>query len=219
MFGSKVGVPVLIAEIEAQIAAGKVPYRGASSRAADAGSVERTGVGIPAPPAELLYSLGMTCDSRALQVWKRMADLITPEPDDFLLELPWPFHYVDAICYGAELLGDAAAVPILQKIHAQPLLHGQSAKQGFQIDFNLEKRALTEVTLARTLARLGDVKGYETLIEYLGDNRGTLAEFAHLALEELTEVNNGKDQNAWTRWLAGVRDGLRPIPLVHRLDG
>jgi hypothetical protein len=181
--------------------------------------VEGTGIGIPTPPADLVYSLGMTRDRRALAVWEKLGGLVKPRPEDFVDELPWPFHYVDAICYGAELLGDAEAVPILKNIHSHPLLNRQSAKTGFQVDFDLEKRALVEVTLARTLARLGSVEGYETLIDYLDDNRASLAEFAHMSLEEITGYNNGKDPRAWLQWLAGAKNSLEPIPLVNRLDG
>jgi hypothetical protein len=44
--------------------------------------------------------------------------LVTSEPEDFSNELPWPFHYVDSICYGADLLGDPAAIPVLKRIHS-----------------------------------------------------------------------------------------------------
>ena len=219
MFGSKAGVPVLIAAIQRGIASGKVPLRTSDQGEKDEGAVEHTGIGIPTPPADLVYSLGMTRDPRALAVWSQVGVLVTPEPEDFSNELPWPFHYVDSICYGAELLGDPAAIPILRKIHSQSTLKNQSAKTGFQIDFDLEKRALTEVTLARTLARLGSSEGYDTLIDYLDDNRANLAEFAHMSLEELTECNNGKDPRAWRQWLDGARSSLKPIPLVDRLDG
>ncbi|HEX9118160.1 MAG TPA: FAD-dependent oxidoreductase, partial [Anaerolineae bacterium] len=218
MFGSKAGVPVLIEAIERSIASGDTPPK-PKVREKDAASVEGTGIGIPTPPAELVYSLGMTRDRRALAVWEKLGNLVKPAQEDFSAELPWPFHYVDAICYGAELLGDAEAVQTLKKIHSQPLLNNQSAKKGFQIDFDLEKRALTEVTLARALARLGSTEGYETLIDYLDDNRASLAEFAHMSLEEITACNNGKDPHAWRQWLAGVKGSLKPIPLVNRLDG
>jgi hypothetical protein len=185
----------------------------------DGGAVERTGIGIPTPPAELVCSLGMTRDRRALAVWEKLGSLVKPVAADFADELPWPFHYVDAICYGAELLGDAEAIPTLKKLHSDPLLKNQSTKAGFQIDFDLEKRALVEVTLARTLARLGSAEGYDTLIDYLDDNRASLAEFAHMSLEEITGCNNGKDPQAWRQWLAAAGSSLKPIPLVNRLDG
>ncbi|MGD0775972.1 MAG: FAD-dependent oxidoreductase [Candidatus Solibacter sp.] len=219
MFGSKAGAPVLIEAIERSIASGNAPPKPKLREDKDAGTVEHTGIGIPTPPADLVYSLGMTRDRRALAVWEKLGSLVKPVPGDFAAELPWPFHYVDAICYGAELLGDAEAVPILKKMHSQPLLNNQSAKKGFQIDFDLEKHALTEITLARTLARLGSTEGYDSLIEYLDDNRASLAEFAHMSLEELTGCNNGKDPQVWRQWLAGAKSSLKPIPLVDRLDG
>ena len=221
MFGSRAGVPVLTAAIEAIMASGKAPPRFTNQRGEkDSGSIEHVrGVGIPTPPAELVYSLGMTRDRRALPVWDKLADLVTPEPEDFDVELPWPFHYVDSICYGAEMLGDPAAIDILKKLHRQPALHGQSAKKGFQIDFNLEKRALIEVTIARALARLGDADGYDVLMEYLDDNRANLAEFAHMSLEELTGCNNGKDARLWRQWLSATKGSLKPVPMLDRVDG
>jgi hypothetical protein len=161
----------------------------------------------------------MTRDPRALAIWEKMAELVKPEPEDFDVELPWPFHYVDSICYGAELLGDPAVIEILKKLHRQPELHNQSVKKGFQVDFNLEKRALIEITLARALARLGDAGGYDLLMEYLDDNRATLAEFAHMTLEELTGLNNGKDSRVWRQWLSAAKNSLQPIPLLDRVDG
>jgi flavin-dependent dehydrogenase len=219
MLGSKAAAPVLIEAIERAIAGGNVPPKAVLNNEKDGGAVEGTGIGIPTPPADLVYSLGMTRDPGALTVWEKLGSLVKPAPEDFADELPWPFHYVDAICYGAELLGDEGAIPILKKIHTNPLLNNQSAKAGFQIDFDLEKRALVEVTLARTLARLGNAEGYETLIDYLDDNRASLAEFAHMSLEEITGCNNGKDPQAWRRWLAGASNYLKPTPLVNRLDG
>jgi flavin-dependent dehydrogenase len=219
MFGSKSAAPVLIQAIERSIAGENTPPKPTLRDSKDAGTVEHTGIGIPTPPADLVYSLGMTRDRRALAVWEKLGSLVKPVPEDFSAELPWPFHYVDAICCGAELLGDAEAVPILKKMHSQPLLNNQSAKKGFQIDFDLEKHALTEITLARTLARLGSTEGYDTLIDYLDDNRASLAAFAHMSLEELTGCNNGKDPQVWRQWLAGAKSSLKPIPLVDRLDG
>jgi ribulose 1,5-bisphosphate synthetase/thiazole synthase len=220
MFGSKAGAPVLIEAIEKAIATGNAPPKAQRNRReGDAGSVEHTGIGIPAPPADLVYSLGMTRDRRALATWEKLADVTKPSDADFDAELPWPFHFVDAICCGAEALGDAEAIPTLKKMHSHPQFRQQSAKKGFQIDFNLEKHALCEVTIARALARLGSIDGFETLIEYLDDNRATLAEFAHMTLEEITGHNNGKDKLAWSEWLSGAKGSLKAVPLVDRVNG
>src|SRR5207248_6348601 len=77
MFGSRAGVPVLTAAIDRIISSGKVPPRFSNQRGEkDSGSIEHVkGIGIPTPPAELVYSLGMTRDRRALPVWERLAEL------------------------------------------------------------------------------------------------------------------------------------------------
>lgn len=213
MFGANTAVPVLIAAIEATFADGPV-----STGASQTTKIFGQG-GLVMVPADLLYSLAMCRDSRSLAVWDKMVDRIKTHPIDFSGELPPVFHFVDSICYGADLLGDPAAIPILKKLHSRPTLNHQSAKEGIQTDFSLEKRSLVELTLGRTLARLGDPEGYETLIAYLDDNRANMAEFAHLALEELTGRYNGKDPQAWNQWQAAAKSSLKPIPLLERVDG
>ena len=217
MFGSQTGVPVLIAAIERGLAnrVVAIPMNGAP----EAGSIEGLEWGIPFPPADLVYSLGMTRDPRAIAVWDKVADATKPEPADFADELPWPYHYVDSICYGAELLGDPAAIPILKKLHSRPTLLNQSVKEGFVTDFNLDKRALVEVTIGRGLASLGDVEGYDILIDYLNDVRANQAEFAHMTLEQMTGLDNGKNSKAWSQWLEDSRGSLKPIPLLERGEG
>jgi hypothetical protein len=155
-----------------------------------------------------------------------MSNLIKPEPKDFDSETPdaeqqntWVFQYVDAICYGAELLGDPAAIPSLKRIHNLPLLNNQSVNQGFQIDFAFERRSLIELTLGRGMAHLGDPKGYEVLIAYLSDNRANLAEFAHMTLEQITGLNLGKNPELWQQFLAGAKGTLKPVALLKRSDG
>jgi ribulose 1,5-bisphosphate synthetase/thiazole synthase len=217
MFGSPTGVPVLIAAIERALAnrITAIPMHDAP----EAGSIEGLEWGIPFPPADLVYSLGMTRDPRALTVWDKMADATNPAPEDFSDELPWPYHFADSVCYGAELLGDPAAIPILKKLHSRPTLRDQSIKEGFVTDFNLDKRALVEVTLGRGLASLGDAEGYEILIDYLDDVRANQAEFAHMTLNQMTGIDNGKNAKAWGEWLADAKDSLKPIPLLERGDG
>jgi ribulose 1,5-bisphosphate synthetase/thiazole synthase len=217
MFGSPKAVPVLIAAIEASLANWQPPPppKGES----DASRAKGVRGGIPTAPADLVYSLAMTRDPGALGVWSKMAGMIQTEPEDFAAELPYPFHFTDSICYGAELLGDPAAIPILRKVRSLPKLNGQSIKKGIQINVEFEKRSLTEITLGRTLASLGSADGYEILIDYLDDNRANFAEFAHMTLQEFTGRDNGKDTRAWSQWLAWARESLKPIPLLERRDG
>jgi hypothetical protein len=213
-FGSRKGAPVLIAAIDRGLAHRMINIP--MEDAPEAGAIEGKEWGIPFPPAELVYSLGMARDPRAVAVWDRVADQTKAEAGDFRDELPWPFHYIDSICYGAELLGDPAAIPILKKLHSRPTLNRQTVKQGFELDFDLDKRALTEITIGRALAALGDGEGYEILIDYLDDVRANQAEFAHMTLEQMTGVNLGKSAKAWSAWLESERGSLRPVPLPER---
>ena len=104
MFGSKTGVPVLIAAIEKQISEQKVPPNYTSLPKLRGGDGNRR-----IPPADLLYSLAMCRDPRSLAIWGKMANLINPASKEFDSETPfaeqqnaWVYQYVDSICYGAE---------------------------------------------------------------------------------------------------------------------
>ena len=219
MFGSRKAAPVLIRAINAEIEKWRPPVPPDAEGSSDSGRKRSLGGGIPTRPADLVYSLGMTRHPDALQVWPKLAGLISTDRADMMSELPFAFHFTDAICYGAELLGDPAAIPVLQSIHRLRNLHGQVVRKGLQVAAEFEKRSLIEITLARTLARLGNAQGFEILIGYLDDTRSTFAEFAHTALEEITGRNDGKDSRAWSQWLDSARDRLQPLSLLERKDG
>ena len=221
MFGVNTGVPVLIEEIERQISEGKVPPDHTSLPKLRGGDGNRR-----IPPADLLYSLAMTRDSRSLVVWDKIADLIKPEPKDFESEVTsaeqqntWVYQYVDAICYGAELLSDPKAISTLKKIHKLPLLNNLSEKDGIQIHFSFERRALIELLLGRAMAHLGDIEGYQILISYLDDNRATLAGFAHMALVEKTGIDLNKNPKLWEQLLSSSKYIIKPLPPLIREEG
>jgi hypothetical protein len=215
MFASRAGVPTLIDAFDRALTNSNVPPK----PLANGELPHRKWHCVPIAPADLVYCIGMCRDPRALAVWDKFADLVHAEPNDFASEMPWPFHYVDSICYGAMLLGDTRALPILKKLHSRPNLHRQSICEGLVIDFRLDRRALVELTLGRAMATLGDAEGYEALIPYLEDRRANLAEFAHLTLQALTGRDDGKDPKAWSNWLDEVRNSLPIMPSLERLDG
>jgi hypothetical protein len=215
MFSSRAGVPTLIDAFERGLTDPNVPPK----PLVNGDLPHRKWHCVPIAPADLVYCIGMCRDPRALAVWDKFADLVKAEPNDFASELPWPFHYVDSICYGAMLLGDPAALPILKKLHSRPNLNRQAVSKGLVNEFRLDRRALVELTLGRAMATLGDAEGYEAIIPYLEDRRANLAEFAHLTLEALTGRDDGKDPKAWSNWLDEAR-GLLPImSSLERLDG
>ena len=213
--GSQAGVPTLIDRIE-QMLAGlkKVPPR-----------VTRV-LYIQKPPDQgampevcyLLYSLGMARDPRALAVWSRVTEILDPREEDFRDTLLGTFHYVDAICFGAERLGDPRAIPILEKLHGFPALHGQVSRSGFQPDYFPERQAMCELAIGKALSRCGSARGYAIVISYLDDNRGMLAEQAHSHLLRMAGCDYGKEAQAWTAWLKRWEGALRPQPLTEDLD-
>jgi ribulose 1,5-bisphosphate synthetase/thiazole synthase len=210
MMGSAAGVQDLIAAIHAE-----TPDEGLQVRQVHIRHVQNPpDQGAMPEAANLLYTLGMARDERALPVWDHFSTLIaeTIEADirDRNLGL---FFYVDAICFGAERLGDPRAVPFLKRIHACPTFRGRSASEGFETDFFLERQAYLELVIARALARCGDKEGYAVLISYLNDARALLAEHAHSELKAITGQDFGKDAQGWHAWLSATELWRVPHPV------
>jgi hypothetical protein len=139
----------------------------------------------------------MVGDPRAIPVWERVVDLIGADADDVRDRRKGTFYYVEAVCLGAQQLGDERAVPLLQRLHARPALRGNVCNSGFQPDFFQERQAMMELMIGRALARCGSRDGLHILIEYLDDVRAPLAEQAHSHLIDITGQNFGKDRQAW----------------------
>lgn len=166
----------------------------------------------------LLYSLGMTRDRRSLKVWQRVVDILDPREDEYKEMTRSPFHYVDAVCFGAERLGDPAAIPIFNKLHAYPCLRNHVDRDGFQPDYLKERQAMNELSIGKALSRCGSSEGTALVIDYLDDSRTTLAEQAHSHLVRISGSDHGKEGQAWKAWLADVKGSWRPQPLLEDLD-
>lgn len=214
IYGSRAAVPVLVEALEKALAGGSLPVRASNARHAELPPDQ----GAMPDSAYYLYGLGMIRDKRAIPIWRKISDLFDPRPDDFRDGLRSPWHWVDGVCFGAERLGDPEAIPALERLHANPLLRGQSAKLGFQPDFVIERLAMLELGLGKALARCGSALGYRILIEYLDDNRAALAEQAQSNLIRLAGRDCGKRQPAWLEWLAANETLLAPVPLTEDLD-
>ncbi|WP_158299428.1 FAD-dependent oxidoreductase [Paenibacillus antri] len=214
MLGSPEGVPTLRDAILEMLQGDTLPVRTADM------------MYVQLPPdhgampdaAYLLYSLALAADPRSVPVWERVAELFDPTEDDF--KDPWKgvFYYVDAVCQGAERLGDRAAVPALKRLRRIPFLRDQQARDGAQPDYFLERRAMLEVAIGRALARCGDAEGYDVLIGYLSDNRALLRQNALLELRRLSGFAFGAEPSLWAAWAAESRPYERTAPLELRLD-
>jgi ribulose 1,5-bisphosphate synthetase/thiazole synthase len=213
--GSQKGVPVILEHIDRELAQGVLPPRktfilNSNLTPPDQGAMPDL--------AYLLYTLGMARDARSISVWNRVADLLQFTEEDLRSFFKCPFFYIDAICYGAELLGDPRAVPVLKKLHSNPLVRGQWCHNRWEIDFLKERQAMLELAIARALARLGSTDGYEVLVAYLDDTRALLAEQAYRELLNITGVSLPKEQLLWKQWLLANRQSLPVKPRVRRLE-
>ncbi|MFB9278627.1 FAD-dependent oxidoreductase [Cohnella cellulosilytica] len=214
MLGSPSGVPALVEAILADLGGEELPVRTADimyvQLPPDHGAMPDT--------ANLLYSLAQTADPRAIPVWQRVADLLHPDEEDFRDTWKGIFYYVDAVCRGAERLGDRRAIPPLERMHAVPLFRSQHCAAGAQADYFPERRAMLELAIGRALARCGGREGYEILIRYLDDARSLLSRNALLELQRLSGRTDGKDARRWREWLEQAKPYETTHPLRMRLD-
>ena len=201
---------VLAEELQQQLSGERLPVRKHKVRQVDRFIPDQAAMPVT---ADLLYSLGMSRDRRALPVWQRVVDLLRhASEEDVTSENKAIYHYVDAVCVGAEQLGDPSAVPILQQLYRYPVFHGNVLEKGFQANYLKERQAYLEVVIGRSMARCGSPEGLVVSINFLNDARGLLAEQAHDELVDITGKNFGKDVNAWTEWLEAEGEHLKPKP-------
>jgi hypothetical protein len=210
VLGSKAGVPVLVSEMQERLSGDKLPGREGKVRHAGRNPPNQ---GAAPEPASLLYSLGMARDPRVLPVWERVVELLEDAAADEILDPveAW-YYYISYLAYGAERLGDPAAVPLLSRLHSYPPVHNQMALSGFQSDHLPERLAYLEVLIGRALARSGSPEGYLILINYLDDTRTLLAEHAHSELVSITGEDFGKNPSRWSEWLEREGDDLKSAP-------
>jgi flavin-dependent dehydrogenase len=214
LMGSRTGVPVLIEAILKELEGPELPVRTAEimyvQLPPDHGAMPDT--------AYLLYSLAAARDPRSVAVWQRVVDLLDFQEEDLKDSRKGLFYYIDAVCRGAERLGDPSAVPVLETMHRHPLLRGQQCTAEVQADYFLERRAMLELAIGRALARCGSPEGYRILIDYLPDNRALLARSAWLELRRLSGRSFAADPEVWDRWVREEKPYRQPQPLMLSLD-
>ncbi len=218
MFGAETAAKTLHDEIKSQLSDNKLPQLQVMVK----WSEDKMPPDQAAMPvcANLIYSLGMTRSYLNIPVYNRAAELFNPDSlDDFRSGRQGLFYYVDAICYGAQLMGTTEITPALKKLHSCKFLKDNSVKEGLVVDPLKDRLALLELILGRAMARSGSANGYDILIEYLDDNRAVLAEFANTALFKITGTDYGKDKQEWKNWLEANEPIIDPVALLERTDG
>jgi hypothetical protein len=169
--------------------------------------------------AYLLNALAMCRDKSSIAIWRKIVDILNSAEIDLKSTTKGIFYYIDAICYGAELLGDREAIPIFNDLHQNPLFNNHSSGTTLGMDPIEERKAMLELEIGTSLARSGSKKGYEILIDYLDDNRAILAEYAHNSLTRIQNENYGKNKYMWKQWLERIKDQISPSPIQGRVDG
>ncbi len=213
--GTRAGVPTLIEAIQAQLGGPSLPKRTAKIRHAGFPPDQNAAPDI----AFILHALGAARDPRAIPVWRRIVDLLATATEDEIVDKESSYYfYVVGVCFGAERLGDPAAIPILEQLHGYPVLRQHVHRSGMQPDFLQERMAYLELVIGRALARCGSPAGYVILISYLEDSRGLMAEHAHTELAAITGQDLGKDVAAWSEWLEQQGDNLEPKPWLQASD-
>jgi hypothetical protein len=148
-----------------------------------------------------------------LPVWQRVVELLANVPEEQVLDRLYNrYYYVTAVCFGAERLGDPAAVPLLQQLHSFAPFRHHVMEEGYEPDYFRERLAFLEILIGRALARCGSPDGYVILITYLNDARALLAEHAHTELTLMSGRDLGKDATAWLQWLEEEADALQTRP-------
>ncbi len=211
--GHPEGATVLLRHLTERLSGTRLPPRDSSIREAQLPPDQSA---MP-DEAYLLHTLAVARDPRTIPLWTRVAALTDAREDAFRDPHASPFSWIDAVCAGAERLGDPAAVPALERLHDRPALRGQWRAAGIEADDVQERRALLELGLGRALAACGSPRGHRILVHYLADNRALLAAQAHSRLTALTGADHGPDPDAWLRHLP-ERGALTPRPLPPEDD-
>ena len=225
MLGSDSGAEIIFEEIQNQL--NKWPFEDDNVRTSGQVSPDQGRMPLG---ANLIHALGMTRSELNIPAWELVSEYFQADANeliDFYSQRKSLFNYVDAICYGAGLLGSRAAIPFLNKIHSNRFLNGQSIKNdtaveyisGIESEYILERLALLELIIGRALARSGSVDGLEILVEYLDDARAILTEFAHTTLIKITGEDFGKNKQEWSDCINAIATDFKPVPMMERIDG
>jgi len=219
MFGAENAAQTIHDEVLRQLATNKLPMLMENVKWSDSAKMPPDQSAMPLC-ANLIYSLGMTRSKLNIPVWEKVAETFNPSSiTDFYTNKLSLFYYVDAVCYGAQLLGTLDAIPMLKKLHSCEYLNNKSMKKGIELNYVMERLGLLELIIGRALARSGSVDGLQIMIEYLDDVRAVLAGFANTTLVAITNQDFGKNKGKWLSWTNANASTFKPVPLAERIDG
>ena len=171
-------------------------------------------------PVYSLFAVGLTDRGQAAApLLASIAERIPDDADCFASKTDSPFEYVRVVCAVAERNPCPAMLPALDSLLGKGCLRDlcipYDADLRLAVDSVLERRAYLELCLGRALARCGDRRGYDILLRYVTDSRGTLARSAS---DELHNLLGSGDEPAWRRRVTSRNGRLAVKPFTRRID-
>jgi len=151
--------------------------------------------GVPALIAEIAGKLGQVVDSHA-HLWA----------------------YTFGVAYAAERVAGADLTDSLAAILDLPVLSRSpiSSREDMRLcaDIARERRTYLRLCIARALARCGSRKGIACLLDFLDEERASLAVNARNELVAVTGADCGYSREDWERWLEEQGDEMSPTPVA-----
>jgi len=169
----------------------------------------------------LINTLARLGDRRIIPFLTEIAKTVEPETG----KTGTMFSYIFSVCYAAERLGAGECVEALTILADKPGISGSGVPRGADprrtargsISMREDRYAYLEFCLGRALARCGCRRGYQIMLDYLNDIRGSLARSAHEELAALSGKSTGYDAAAWRLWLESTKS-LPPKPWGRQTD-
>ncbi len=160
----------------------------------------------------LLHTLGMSGERKVMPILQEIVRRLDTSYESFRDVWRGTFYYAEAVCCLAERLADPKLVPLLEKLHAKPGLHGLARPQTHDPDTLAERIVYLELAIGRAMARCGSPRGARILIDYLDDGRAYYSRHAHRELVAIAGRDFGRGKRAWLEWLDRKGGRLTPRP-------
>lgn len=125
--------------------------------------------------------------------------------------LPW-YNRIINICFAVEQMPDGSAVRSLTRFLDDPYIGGNITLLPKDAMWNIFP-AILESRIAATLARCGDKRGFDVLVEYLNDLHYVLVDYAHRELCSMLPRDYGHEYGKWKKFMNSV---TFPVPTVAR---
>ncbi|HHV08821.1 MAG TPA: FAD-dependent oxidoreductase [Clostridiales bacterium] len=118
------------------------------------------------------------------------------------------YHYIEAFSYVAERTGRPEFIPLLLQL-CEFKEFCEIMKPQLKAELLTERLSILLLSLYRALARCGERKGYEGLVQLLLAESLPIAASAGRELEALTGVSFGLDDRSWREYVNALEDPVK----------